>query len=1050
MAIFLKRTNAGLIFLWIVLVLNHVYAQEGQISIDRIAQMPNSPEPYLMRDWKKVAREYDALVYNQNVTGQYLPLIFLKGTGTNYPENESFGLDTYVGTFANQSGEAINVLPSLIGATLVGIDKSNQEGKNWVLMSQDFFNKRPEENVYLNHPTTSSGRDWWYDVMPNIYFYQLNYLYPNMGDADVQFISVADQWLRAVRAMGGADTPWETPYMDYRAWNLSLMTPLDEGVKQPEAAGGIAWLLYHAYQQTGDGEYLKGAEWCMEFLNELTSNPSYELQLPYGIYTAARMNAEIGTHYNIEKMMNWAFDRGPLRGWGAIAGQWNGMDVSGLIGEANDQGNDYAFLMNGMQHAAALVPMVRYDKRFARAIGKWVLNLANATRLFYSGFLPPEQQDASDWSLVHDPEGYIGYEGLREKLNNQLGPFSTGDPVINGWGNTNLALYGSSSVGIFGGIIDTTNLQKILKLDLLKTDFYREEAYPTYLFFNPYFSSQIIELDVGPDPVDVYDIITETFVLQDVQGKVTFSIPADQARVLVQAPAGGSVNYVFNRMLVNDVVVDYSQPSQSFNYPPRIKSLAAAEMLIEVKASTSLFVTAVDRENEALTYSWKVNDEPLSGSDAVVSWSAPEIPGEYKISVIVMDEQQQQTSDSLILTVVEDINTPPEIIDLSLVDPEVEPDQSVELVCKAQDIDDESLIYNWSSDAGTLMGEGSSVIWKSPSTPGVYEIMVVVEDGKGGADEQRLNVQVKDFSQAQEGNLIASYPFSGNADDWSGNQFHGQVVGAMLAKDLHGVSDNAYWFDGSNDHIRVTNNNKLNFTKAITVSFEIQPGKLPSDRESFVISHGSWQNRWKVSIIPGSRLRWSLNTSTGIKDVDSRLTLEEGEPYQVAAIYDGSFMLLYVNGKLDGYSPFTGAINPSSVDLLMARMLPDDNNAFNYHGTLDNVRIFDYAVSPAIIPDLFKDQTVTGIISLSSSELRVYPNPTHRYVTVEFEDDPIWNAIILYNAYGQKMEPAVISDRYKTSGRYYRVDLGEYPGGIYFLYFKAAKRNKVVRIAISR
>jgi hypothetical protein len=84
------------------------------------------------------------------------------------------------------------------------------------------------------------------------------------------------------------------------------------------------------------------------------------------------MNAELSTNYNVEKMLNWSFNKGPLRGWGTIVGTWGGLSVSGLVGEANDAGNDYAFQMNGMQQAAALVPLVRYDKRFARSpIALW-------------------------------------------------------------------------------------------------------------------------------------------------------------------------------------------------------------------------------------------------------------------------------------------------------------------------------------------------------------------------------------------------------------------------------------------------------------------------------------------------------------------------------------------------------------------------------------------------------------------------------------------------------------------------------------------------------
>ncbi|HEX9974592.1 MAG TPA: laminin G, partial [bacterium] len=364
-----------------------------QIPINRIEQMPNQPAPYLMRNWKQAAMGYDSLAFNFNLTGQYLPLIWWDSTTTNYPEHPSFELYSAVGVFQPTSKEAVNVLPAVIGASLVSIDKSNQNGLNWVLMCEEFFNRRPEENIYLNNaPFGTSGNDWWYDTMPNIFFYQLYDIYPNTGDFAYQFITVADRWLEAVEKMEGSTTPWKKTNMNYRGWRFSSMTPNTSPVWEPEAAGAIAWILYNAYTETGKEKYRIGAEWCMEFLVSRGSNPSYELQLPYGVYTAARMNAELGTNYNMQKLVNWCFDIGTLRqGWGATLGNWGGYDCYGLIGEAKYEG--YAFIMNGFEMAGALVPMVRYDDRFARAIGKWMLNIANASRLFYPNYLPDDKQD---------------------------------------------------------------------------------------------------------------------------------------------------------------------------------------------------------------------------------------------------------------------------------------------------------------------------------------------------------------------------------------------------------------------------------------------------------------------------------------------------------------------------------------------------------------------------------------------------------------------------------------------------------------------------------
>ncbi len=1029
-SLFLSMKNQLLIIA--VLLSGFVNAQVDQINLSRIELMPNAPSPYLMRDWGQVTKGYDSLVFDISKTGDYLPLIFINDAGVNYPQNKSFGLDTYVGTFSAKSGEAINVLPSLIGATLVGIDKSNQNGQNWVLMAQDFFNKRPEENVYLNNYNGNSGTDWWYDIMPNIYFYQLHSLYSNIGDANFQFTSVANQWLTAVKKMGGSNTPWTTPFMDYRAWNLATMTPLTTGVKEPEAAGGIAWLLYNGYVKTGDTNYLKGAEWSMEFLNNLTANPSYELQLPYGIYAAAKMNAQIGTSYNIEKMLNWTFDRGDLRGWGTIVGNWNGVEASGLIGEANDQGNDYAFLMNGFQHASALVPMVRYDKRFAHSIGKWMLNLANATRLFYPGFLPAGQQDASVWSTANDPNGYIGYEGLREKVNGNLGPFSTGDAVAAGWANTNLALYGSSSVGIFGGIIKTTNIEKILQLDLLKTDFYREDAYPSFLYYNPYATTQTVTINAGALPIDLYDVLSETFLLQNVSGNIGFTIPADEAVELVLIPTGGIISYDLNKMLINDVVIDYMQTAQAYNYPPRIKSLAADNQLLLTGSATTIYATATDKEGEALTYTWVVNGDTLTETGAIFEWTAPTTVGNYQIALTVSDEQLNNTNSTIQLEVVDYINSPPIITDMLSSKNNINPLEEVELTCLAQDVDNDALVYSWLTNGGTIIGTGSTVVWKSPSAEGVYEVSVVVNDGNGGVAESKLNFLVKDYSTIETGNPIAYYPFAGNGNDISGNNLHGQVFGAVLTNDLEGNADNAYYFDGQNDYIKVESVPLINFTKAITISCWIRSENLLSGQESFILSHGSWQNRWKLSVNSG-KLRWTLNTSTGIKDVDSSYGLKDNEKYHITATYDGKYAILYLNGKLDNYVMLDGEINTTSFDFLIGKMLTDDDNAFNYNGLIDEVLIYDYALTPEEAISLMDAPIITGINKIEGGNIiDIYPNPTKKKVNIILgASSQQVKYMEVYNSYGKKL--IIGFDKIYDENYGYALDFSNYPNGIYYI-----------------
>ena len=54
----------------------------------------------------------------------------------------------------------------------------------------------------------------------------------------------------------------------------------------------------------------------------------------------------------------------------------------------------------------------------------------------------------------------------------------------------------------------------------------------------------------------------------------------------------------------------------------------------------------------------------------------------------------------------------------------------------------------------------------------------------------------------QSSNLIAYYPFSGNANDSSGNGYDGTISGdPQLTTDRFGNSNSAYIFDGNGDWI---------------------------------------------------------------------------------------------------------------------------------------------------------------------------------------------------------------------------------------------------------
>ncbi len=533
----------------------------GQVDIAAVELMPNLPEPFELIDWRAKAQAYDRFVFNLRATGRFLPLLWLDDAHLNL-DRLTFGLPSYVGSPDQRAGvvnsqEGINCMGAVLGATLAGIDKSRQE-HDYVAMCEAYFNTRNGLNLVLNRQHAATGGSFWYELFPHIVFYALADRYrshPRL--AEIMRIT-ADRWQEAC---GDLADEHDIPSFDHTSFDFSTRRPVDNGQwREPDAAAAVAWLQYAAWQEFGESKYLAAAEGCLQDLQRSSDNPYYEILLPFGALTAARMNAELGRSYDVDCLLNWCFGISDCRGgWGVMLGNWGGYDCDGLLGSIDNRCG-YAFAMNTFVQAGALVPLARYDTRYARALGKWMLNVANSARLFYPGALPPGHATSEDWD--GDPQHVIAYEGLRYAWQGKS-PCATGDPQALNWGpKTDLGLYGSSFVGMLGALVQPTNDPRILQLDCLVTDFFRPAAYPTYLCYNPYQAGRSFDVRVSATPCDLYDAVQHTFVARGVSQVARTTLPPDAAAVLVVVPAGRAETREGHRTSVDGVVIDWRDDSK--------------------------------------------------------------------------------------------------------------------------------------------------------------------------------------------------------------------------------------------------------------------------------------------------------------------------------------------------------------------------------------------------------------------------------------------------------------------------------------------------------
>jgi hypothetical protein len=183
--------------------------------------------------------------------------------------------------------------------------------------------------------------------------------------------------------------------------------------------------------------------------------------------------------------------------------------------------------------------------------------------LFYPNEIPDEHQTIPEEK--EHTKGVIAYEALIKKAHYEQyehleAPVAIGDGMH--WNKDNpkvsqFSVYGSGHVGIAGAIISKTNVENILQLDLLATDFYKDKAYLSYLYYNPNPEDKEVIIKTGDQELKIYDAIKRAFIAKNVMGSFTFKIEKENSSLLVLVPQDAEILEKEEKLYANDIVIDY-------------------------------------------------------------------------------------------------------------------------------------------------------------------------------------------------------------------------------------------------------------------------------------------------------------------------------------------------------------------------------------------------------------------------------------------------------------------------------------------------------------
>ena len=210
--------------------------------------------------------------------------------------------------------------------------------------------------------------------------------------------------------------------------------------------------------------------------------------------------------------------------------------------------------------------------------------------------------------------------------------------------------------------------------------------------------------------------------------------------------------------------------------------------------------------------------------------------------------------------------------------------------------------------------------------------------------------------------LVGRWEFEDNGNDISGNDHHGSLEGDVEYKDgLHGrcilVQGGSYFNAGGGKDpgdpdtwADIRGNLTLCFWfRSHDISYAGLAGFICKGEDDAyrLEQEGGWQ---------GTKCRFSIREG---RDVSGTKKIVDSLWNHITAVYDGSYVKLYINGQLDQQSSATGVIKTNNDNLSIGNnehlLLEHGVESRKVTGLIDDVRLYDRALSASEISIIAND-----------------------------------------------------------------------------------------------
>jgi hypothetical protein len=282
------------------------------------------------------------------------------------------------------------------------------------------------------------------------------------------------------------------------------------------------------------------------------------------------------------------------------------------------------------------------------------------------------------------------------------------------------------------------------------------------------------------------------------------------------------------------------------------------------------------------------------------------------------------------------------------------------------------LNYQWLKDGSLLPDATNATLTLTNVQPlliGNY--MVAVSDTNGSVTSSSASLSISNVDSALWQDLVAYYPFNGNANDASGNGNNATNIQATLCADRFGNPDSAYNFDGTDSYIGFSNPPLTQVDNWSLVAW-VNPKSLDQIGIAVGLGYddGHTGNGYSlgiagVNLTPGNQLYSIFGNISGFPGGFTFPSINEW--YQIVMLRDSGTTKFFVNGVLTSNSTTTTPLVPTAF------RIGSNTGVRFFDGAIDDVRIYSRALSSNDVAQLYASEApphaAIGIATLAGASV---------------------------------------------------------------------------------